>query len=397
MTPASSPARPAPAFRYEALPAFTQFAQVLDPAVYAPVPDDWWIGLTDIVDSTGAIARGRYRAVNFAGAAAIGAVRNALDGRDFAFAFGGDGASMAVAPGDRAAVARALAATATWAGEELDLVMRAAMVPVRDARAAGLDLRVARYAASDAVVYAMFEGGGLAFADARAKAGAYTLPPAPAGTRPDLTGLACRFDVSAVEDGLVLSLIALPESGADPNAARAALAAVLARVEASPAAGRPLPAAGPLWHWPPADLDLEVRAHGPLLGSRALRRALVSARVRAGYVVWRLGLGIGRLSPRAYGRELAANADFRKFGDGLRLTVACDAATADAIEAGLEEARAAGLLRYGLHRQAEAVVTCITTTPLRRDHVHFVDGADGGYARAAARLKAPPVPSPAPP
>ena len=51
------------------------------------------------------------------------------------------------------------------------------------------------------------------------------------------------------------------------------------------------------------------------------------------------------------------------------------------------EARAAGVCRYGLHRQNSALMTCVVPTPLSRDHVHFIDGAAGGYAIAAAKLK----------
>ena len=43
-----------------------------------------------------------------AGAAVIAAVTNALDGREFPFVFGGDGASFAVSPGDSSAPARRL-------------------------------------------------------------------------------------------------------------------------------------------------------------------------------------------------------------------------------------------------------------------------------------------------
>ena len=39
----------------------------------------------------------------------------------------------------------------------------------------------------------MFTGGGLAWAETQMKAGAFAVAPAPAGTRPDLTGLSCRF------------------------------------------------------------------------------------------------------------------------------------------------------------------------------------------------------------
>ena len=33
-------------------------------------------------------------------------------------------------------------------------------------------------------------------------------------------------------------------------------------------------------------------------------------------------------------------------------------------------------------------MTCIVASPMERDHIHFIDGAAGGYAMAAANLKA---------
>ena len=33
-------------------------------------------------------------------------------------------------------------------------------------------------------------------------------------------------------------------------------------------------------------------------------------------------------------------------------------------------------------------MTCIVPSILRDDHIHFVDGADGGYTAAAAAMKA---------
>ncbi|GJD89314.1 MULTISPECIES: DUF3095 domain-containing protein [Methylobacterium] len=380
-----------PAFSYASLPCLGHFADVLDESRYARVPDDWAVGLCDVIDSTGAIAQGRYRAVNFAGAAVIAAVRNALKGVSFGYAFGGDGASVLVAPADRAAVAGVLAATAGWVRAELALDLRTALIPVGALRAAGADLRVARYAASAHADYAMFMGGGLTLADTLMKRGAYALTPTVDGPRPDLTGLACRFEPLAAKDGVVLSLIVVPRPGADRRDLRNALEAVLSVVEASPAAGRPLPPQGPNMRAPWSGLAAEVAAAGPLAGSRMLRRIAVFGRACLAYAVFRLGLPVGGFSPRTYRRHLAANADFRKFDDGLRLTVACPHATADAIEAQLAAARTAGLLRFGLTRQDSAVVTCISPSVMRAGHVHFVDGADGGYARAAQQLKADPA------
>jgi hypothetical protein len=81
---------------YARLPIFDGFASIMDPARYQALPDDWVLGLTDVVSSTKAIEEGRYKAVNTAGASVIAAVSNALGGRKFPFVFGGDGASFAL-------------------------------------------------------------------------------------------------------------------------------------------------------------------------------------------------------------------------------------------------------------------------------------------------------------
>src|SRR6478672_8723429 len=139
---------------YGGIRVFRGFDRLMDPVLYAPLPDDWTIGVADIVESTKAIAAQRYKAVNMAGAAVIAAVTNALEGREFPFVFGGDGASFAVSPGDLAAAREALAATATWVREDLNLLMRVALVPVAAIRAQGLDVRVARFGPSPNLSYA---------------------------------------------------------------------------------------------------------------------------------------------------------------------------------------------------------------------------------------------------
>jgi len=125
------------------VPSFARFGQILDPQLYAALPDDWVVGLADVVSSTQAIEAGHYKNVNMAGAAVIAAVSNALGNAPYPFVFGGDGASFAL-PSDRAAAARqALACTAAFVVEVYGLELRVAEVPVAAIRAAGFDIRVA--------------------------------------------------------------------------------------------------------------------------------------------------------------------------------------------------------------------------------------------------------------
>ncbi|MDE2617909.1 MAG: DUF3095 family protein, partial [Burkholderiales bacterium] len=46
----------------------------------------------------------------------------------------------------------------------------------------------------------------------------------------------------------------------------------------------------------------------------------------------------------------------------------------------------AGQVDYGLHSSDHALMTCFVRSMTQ--HVHFVDGGDGGYAMAARQLKA---------
>lgn len=371
---------------YGAIPVFRGFGRLMDPAMYSPLPDDWTVGVADIVESTKAIANQRYKAVNMAGAAVIAAVTNALDGREFPFVFGGDGASFAVAPGDLASAGEALAATATWVREELDLVMRVALVPVKHIRAQGLDIRVARFGPSDNLSYAMFSGGGLGWADAAMKRGEFAVPAAPPGSQPDLSGLSCRFEEIPSTRGIILSVLVVPAKGADPLRFRKAIEDIISLVEESPDAGRPVPSSGPPLRWPPAGVEYEARAArgGPLLK----RRTVVLAVTLWAYVVMRFGIKVGNFVPKNYVRQVVENSDFRKYDDGLRMILDCTTELESALAALLAKAASEKIVRYGLHRQDAAMMTCFTPSVMRSDHVHFIDGARGGYASAATALKA---------
>jgi hypothetical protein len=373
---------------YASIPVFRGFGSLMDPALYSPLPDDWVIGVADIVESTRAIAEQRYKAVNMAGAAVIASLTNALEGREFPFVFGGDGASFAVAPDDLERARGALAATARWVQDDLDLAMRVALVPVTAVRAQGLDVRVARFAPSPNLSYAMFSGGGLSWAEAAMKRGEFAVPVAPPGSQPDLSGLSCRFEEIPSVRGVILSVLVVPAKGADPVQFRKLIEDVIALVERSPDAGRPVPAGGPDLRWPPPGAEYEARAMRG--GSLLKRRAFVLANTLFVFFVMRFGIKVGGFVPKTYLRQVVENSDFRKYDDGLRMILDCTPELERTLTQRLATAASRGIIRYGLHRQDAAMMTCFTPSAVRSDHVHFIDGARGGYASAATALKAMP-------
>jgi Protein of unknown function (DUF3095) len=368
---------------YETIPILDNFAEAVRAENYRPLPDDWVVGFSDVVGSTEAVAKGRYKAVNMVGAGVIAAIVNALDRRPFPFVFGGDGASFSVSAADAGAATDALAAMAAFAHEEFQFDLRVGMIPVGEIRAAGRDVKVARYGATPHCVYAMFSGGGLTWFEEQVKRGAHRLPAAKPGARPDLSGLSCRWGVAPAKNGLVLSLIVAPR-GDDPRFA-ALVQEIVDLALAAPSSDRPVTLTSLKPGDPAKAIELETAVKASSI-PRALA-FLSSVYFYLGTTVFfALRLRRPGVSAKVYKSDLVANADFRKFDDGLRMTLDCSADFADRLEARLS---AAGeFANWGAFRQEAAQVTCFTPSVTERGHVHFVDGAGGGYTMAAKAMKA---------
>lgn len=370
---------------FATVPVFTDFEGVADTGNYRPLPDGWILALADIVGSTQAIEGGRYKDVNMAGASVISAVLNAVGKGDYPFVFGGDGALIAL-PGSLEKVAReALAAVQVWVAEDLGFTLRTAVVPLADIRREGHDVLIARYAASPYVTYAMFSGGGNSWAERQMKAGNYTVAPAAPGTRPDLAGLSCRWSPIESRHGDIVSIIAVPGTAGPGAEFQQLVTAIVAISGEQGRSGHPIPPEGPKLSFSMRGIDREAKVKAPK-GKRLMMKLFIMLQLGLLVVLYKLGLPFGKFDAHRYKKDLAGNSDFRKFDDGLKMTIDVDAARLKRIENLLEEAQAKGIARYGLHRQQSALMTCFVPTPLSRDHMHFIDGASGGYAVAASKI-----------
>ncbi len=101
---------------------------------------------------------------------------------------------------------------------------------------------------------------------------------------------------------------------------------------------------------------------------------------------WR-GIRIGSYDAPRHLEDIKAQTDFRRFDGCLRAVLDCTAGQVAEIDAWLAAEHAAGRLVYGLHQDRAALMTCLVFSLERAEHVHFVDAAGGGFARAAEEFK----------
>jgi hypothetical protein len=132
---------------------------------------------------------------------------------------------------------------------------------------------------------------------------------------------------------------------------------------------------------------LSSRRYAKAESAVGARKVKVLAATFLYFLIMRLGVPVGRFVPAKYTQQVVENSDFRKFDDSLRMVLDCTPQLIAEIETYLKTAAAKGVVRYGMHRQDSATLTCFTPSPTNPKHVHFVDGAQGGYALAAAALK----------
>lgn len=379
---------------YADIPAFSNFVSFTDPQHYRAAPADWLVVIADIEGSTAAIEAGRYKDVNMVGAACITAALNAIEDIDIPFVFGGDGATLLIPPQSEATVRAALSGLQRLSGSVFGLPLRVGLVPVAEITARGRAVRIARFGISAENSLAFFAGGGVELAESLIKGavdgGRYCMDAADAADDPDLSGLSCRWEPLKSRNGVMLAVL-VQALGRAPDSAGETYRAVAARITeivgSAPDAGNPVSDATLRFRWPPRGLALEAR-------TAAAREPLWRARFRVlkeSFFQWianRYDLTIGPLNAKRYRTELSLNADYRRFDDTLRLVVDATEPQATDIAAFLNEQHAAGRVAFGIHRSDEALMTCLVFSLEASDHLHFIDGADGGFALAARQLKA---------
>ena len=377
---------------YADLASFSDFGDFADFEAYAPVPDDWVVLCGDIRGSTRAIEQGRYKQVNMVGAAVITAVLNACAGVQIPYVFGGDGGMAAVPGPARPGAALALQRLQVISERTFGLGLRAAAVPVARLRAEGHDVRVRKFALSPGNNLAMFAGGGAERADAILKSAPdddpAILEPIDDAQAPDLEGLSCRWEPLAAARGTMIALMVQPIAGGRASEVLRQTLAQLSNILPGGLSGfAPVSDATLRFRWPPRGLALEARASA---GRGSFLQSYARALVTAGLQYWceRRGRKIGAYDAKRYRGELKAQTDFRKFDGMLRVVLDVTPEQAGRIEAWLEDEFRERRLVYGLHRDRTALMTCLVFSLEQSEHVHFVDAAGGGFAKAAEGFKA---------
>ncbi len=378
---------------YSNLKPFDQFRGISDSGNFARLPLDWLVVIVDVQNSTAAIQDGHYRQVNAVGAASIAAVINAVKHLEVPYIFGGDGASFCIPESRLQEVRNALAATQLMAKKQFDLSLRAGIVPCSILQQSGRSVLIGKFQVSKDYIQAAFAGEGLTYAEKLIKddtQGIYCIDARHVDPKADFDGFECRWKDIPTPLGETLTL--LVEATSDSiDEASLIYREVLDEIQkhyGEIETHRPLQKEYLRLTTESNELKDEVKI---IAGSRNLFGRLLYAwslpwKVRLGRYWMKSGKHALNTDWGTYKDALVANSDFRKFDDKLRMVISGNSQQRKNLIGYLERQYLKGLLVYGHHVSTKALMTCVIFD-YNKDHVHFIDGSEGGYTMAAKAMK----------
>jgi hypothetical protein len=379
---------------YADLAPLKQFLEITKPENFHSVPNDWYVVVTDIVESTKAIKEGRYKDINLLGACSIIAVLNVAQKIDIPFVFGGDGASIVIPPTLYAGTKKALLSLQQLAQSEFELTLRVGIVPVADVTAANYAVKAAKLKVSENYSQAVFMGGGMTYATklvkAPSEANIYRLQQSDAFVDVDLSGLECRWQDIPTKHEEILSLIIM-ETGQHLSKAGVAYQNVIKQIEkiyGNDLSYHPVVANEPNLTFQTKHLikETKLRSKSNSWFSRTVYLWKIKLENFLGLIFMTFKLKIGGMDWGGYKKILTEATDYRKFDDMLRMVISGTRLQREQLINYLEEQYKAGRLVYGTHVSDRALMTCLVFEH-NGPQVHFIDGADGGYTLAAKAMK----------
>lgn len=382
---------------YSSLPVLGSFFEVSDPELYQPLPDDWYIGVTDIVDSSKAIDDDKYKWVNILGASPIIGLMNETEKADIPFSFAGDGCSVCFPPSLLEQVQKVFSASRKIGHSVYEMTLRAGIYPVSLLREHGYEVNVARFKVSDFYDQAVFYGGGLNYAeellktDPNAGISDHSDEDTFTESEVDFSGLECRWQEVSRENMSVYSILVQANPDLELNEQTGVYESVLSEMRGSfgfDNKTNPIVPDSLSMTLSPAKLSGETRFR--TAGQPWYRKLVylieLYIRIILGKYLMKYGKETSETDWKYYKPDMVSNNDHRKFDDMLRLVISGSREQIETFEAHLEAQYRNNKLAYGIHKSDSALITCMVFA-WHRQHIHFVDGNNGGYIMASKSLK----------
>ncbi len=351
--------------------------------LFFSVPADWHVLITDVKKSTEAVKKGLHETVNLVATGSIVAVLNIAHDKNLSvpYFFGGDGATFIVPHFILKDVLIALSIHQKNTFKNFNLNLRVGHVPVTELYQKGHLLSICKLKAAEQYAIPIVLGNGLSIAEKIIKGEDYQLnTPVYQKQELDLSGMQCRWDKIKPPQNYneVVSLVVIACDGNKQAKVFKKVIDFIDEIYGKPETRTPISVA-----------KLKLKATLKKIGEE-MKVKIGGYRPLLVFKNWlttMMGVLYFKTKPgKNYLTQLVDFSDTLVIDGKINTVISGTSIQRELLENALNELEIKNEIIYGLFVSKESVMSCYVRN-MGNNHVHFVDGSDGGYTKAAGVLK----------
>jgi hypothetical protein len=367
----------------------TSLPELLRRGGFVDVPGDWFVIVADVKNSTAAVNAGHHNDVNLVAASSLLVPLNiAKDaGVEIPFFFTGDGGTVLVPPVLLKEVLVGLNIHNANSIRNFNLELHSGSLSVESIRQSGHSLKMAKVRFGKNMSKAVVIGNGLQYAETIIKGPAQSDETNISGPNMlNLDGLECRWDrikPPVAENEVVCYLI----EGINPELQAEVYADVLQRMDE-------------IFGTQEKRNPISFERLRLLLSVNKIKREMIARfgkwkqsylattflKTFLGRLYFKFNWKINNLRGQEYLKQVVTNADILTIDGRINTIISATRDKQNSFIQYLTQLEQMDRLVFGHFISRESVMTCYIQNR-NENHIHFVDGADGGYTEAAKELK----------
>ena len=351
--------------------------------LFYKIPVNWHVVITDVKNSTAAVQEGLHETINLVATGSIVAVLNIAYKANLTvpFFFGGDGATFIIPATILDAAMQALHLHRENTKTNFKLDLRVGHVPVAEIYEQEHVLNISKFRTAVLFDIPVLLGDGLMYAEKKIKGPDYKFAAMVATNEElDLSGMQCRWDrIKPPENYFeVVSLLVIAREGVKQSMVFKKVMDNIDAIYGTPQTRTPISIGKLKLKATLAKIGMEMRAR--MGGFRPFYLLTNWIKTLLGYFYFKTKKG------KVYLHNLVDMSDTLVIDGKINTVISGTAQQRELLEAALSKIEGDGEIFYGLHVSKESVMSCYVRNMNDR-HIHFVDGAGGGYTNAAGIIK----------
>ncbi len=354
------------------------------PDAFEQIPKDWQIIVTDIKGSTEAVKSGRFELVNLVATGSIIAALNIASKTkiDIPFFFGGDGATFVVPPTLLPEIITALIQHQNNVKKEFNIDLRVGRLPVSAVYENGCELKIAKLSINELHTIPIVLGTGLHYAEKIIKLRDINFQEqSNENVTLNLEGMECRWNK-----------IPPPK---DTDEVVCLLISCLKEDEQAKIFKKILDKADEIYGSHKKRNPISLPRLQLNIGFHKIKAELKMRQPNFGFMEWIknwMYVVIGKYwylkskPGKKYLNELIQLSDIFVLDGRINMIISSRKTQREILTLFLDHLENNGEIFYGFYVSKQSIISCYVRN---RDtnHIHFIDGAGGGYTQAAIMLK----------